>query len=75
MAKITGRVEINIERCKGCGVCIDACPFNLLTLSNTVNHRGYNYIEVREQERCTGCANCAIVCPDFIITVYRRKEE
>jgi 2-oxoglutarate ferredoxin oxidoreductase subunit delta len=75
MVKITGRIDINVERCKGCGVCIGACPFNLLALSGKVNHKGYNYLEVKEQERCTGCANCAVVCPDCIITVYRRKEE
>jgi 2-oxoglutarate ferredoxin oxidoreductase subunit delta len=70
MAK--GTVVINTERCKGCAVCTAACPNKVIALSPKVNGKGYNYLEMIN-DNCTGCTNCAIVCPDGIITVYRAK--
>ncbi len=71
MAK-RGDVVIDIEKCKGCEVCISACPHEVLSLSSEVNSKGYHYA-VKVNSGCTGCANCAIVCPDAVITVYREK--
>jgi 2-oxoglutarate ferredoxin oxidoreductase subunit delta len=71
MAK-KGDIVINIEKCKGCEVCISACPNEVLALSNEVNSKGYHYV-VKVNSECIGCANCAIVCPDAVITVYREK--
>ncbi|MDD7101101.1 MAG: 4Fe-4S binding protein [Bacteroidaceae bacterium] len=75
MSNIKGAVVINTERCKGCELCIVACPLNLLTLSaKKVNHKGYPYAIQQEWEKCTGCTACAVVCPDGCINVYRKKE-
>jgi 2-oxoglutarate ferredoxin oxidoreductase subunit delta len=68
--KVKGRVEINIERCKGCELCTATCKEQVLTLSKTINKKGYPYI-VANNELCTGCVNCALVCPDGVIRVYR----
>ena len=43
MAKIKGTIIVDIERCKGCGVCVPSCPNNVLALSPHVNGKGYNY--------------------------------
>ena len=75
MAKIKGCVVVNVERCKGCGVCISACPCNVLKLSASVNAKGYRYAEMANKEACTGCASCGIICPDSCIVVYRQKVE
>jgi 2-oxoglutarate ferredoxin oxidoreductase subunit delta len=72
MAKVKGQIVIEVERCKGCEVCIGACPNNVIQLANKVNSKGYRYAIVVNDE-CTGCANCAIVCPDGVITVYKAK--
>ena len=72
MAKITGDIVINVERCKGCEVCIAACPFTVIAMSKEVNSKGYRYA-IKVNDECTGCTNCAIVCPDAVITVYRAK--
>ncbi|MFN8253823.1 MAG: 4Fe-4S dicluster domain-containing protein [Ferruginibacter sp.] len=67
---VKGRVEIDIQRCKGCELCTTACKEHALTLSGSINIKGYRYI-IANNEVCTGCVNCALVCPDAVITVYR----
>lgn len=73
MAKVKGSIVIDKEKCKGCGVCITACPTEVIALSSEVNSKGYNYAEAVNMDVCTGCTNCSVVCPDGVITVYRIK--
>lgn len=71
MAKVRGAVIVDTEGCKGCEVCIEACPQEVLALNPSVNSRGYNYCYMNNPDACSGCSNCAVVCPDTCITVYR----
>ncbi len=73
MAKIKGNIIVDEQHCKGCSVCVAACPFGVIALSSTVNSKGYNFCRMDNPDACTGCASCAIVCPDSCITVYREK--
>lgn len=73
MAKIKGAVVIDQERCKGCNLCVVACPTNSLSLSSEVNHRGYNYCVDSQPDTCVGCTSCALICPDACISVYKIK--
>ncbi len=75
MAKIKGAVVVDVEACKGCAVCIPACPFDVLAQVKEVNSKGYNYVYMKNPDACTGCVNCAVVCPDGVLTVYRAKVE
>ena len=75
MAKIKGRIVVDVERCKGCGVCISACPCNVLEFSSQVNGKGYQYAVMAQPDACTGCASCGLICPDSCIVVYRQKFE
>lgn len=70
--KVKGKVEINIERCKGCELCAVECKEHALALGDVINLKGYRYV-VANNDLCTGCINCALVCPDAVITVYRTK--
>lgn len=72
MGKIHGAVEIDRERCKGCDLCVVACPTKVLALQSAeVNDRGYHYAYAANPEACIGCASCAMVCPDACFKVYR----
>lgn len=70
MAKVKGDILVDIEKCKGCELCSQACPQDSLELSRQVNSKGYLYI-VKIEDNCTGCMNCALVCPEGVIRVYR----
>lgn len=67
--KTRGTVTIATERCKGCELCIPACPPGVLSMSEAVNESGYRYPELRPG--CTGCNACLLLCPDFVFEVYR----
>jgi 2-oxoglutarate ferredoxin oxidoreductase subunit delta len=68
----SGRIIINEERCKGCELCVAACPPAVISLAGHLNSRGYRPASLLDPERkCTGCALCAVVCPDTAITVIR----
>ncbi|MEF9950825.1 MAG: 4Fe-4S dicluster domain-containing protein [Mucinivorans sp.] len=73
MAKIQGTIVVDIENCKGCGVCVSVCPTKALALCGEVNGKGYNFSYLENPEACIGCAGCAIVCPDSVIEVYKQK--
>ena len=68
MAKLT----INIDRCKGCGLCVTACPKKIMQLSHDkMNKLGFRPAEITDESQCIGCAFCATMCPDCVITVER----
>jgi 2-oxoglutarate ferredoxin oxidoreductase subunit delta len=70
-----GMVELDSEECKGCGLCVEACPPKLLSLAKQMNHYGY-HPAVYLGAGCTGCGICYFVCPEpGAITVLRREPE
>jgi 2-oxoglutarate ferredoxin oxidoreductase subunit delta len=68
------RVVFDEKLCKGCKLCIEFCPVNIVALGEELNEKGYRTANVIEQDKCTSCRACAIVCPDNVITVYRPKK-
>ena len=73
-AKPRGYVVVDVDRCKGCGLCTHVCPVEILELSaQTLNAKGYHPVVVTDVTRCTGCASCATICPDVVFAVYRRR--
>ncbi len=63
-------VLIATDRCKGCELCVAACPPGVLALDpDVVNPLGHHPVALVDAERCTSCAFCARVCPDAVLTV------
>jgi 2-oxoglutarate ferredoxin oxidoreductase subunit delta len=70
MAK--GKVMFNEDRCKGCELCVVACPTKIIKMNrDKINKKGYNPAYVFDMDSCIACGNCAIMCPDSVITVER----
>jgi 2-oxoglutarate ferredoxin oxidoreductase subunit delta len=66
------RIIVDERYCKGCGLCIDVCPREIIALDlNKINDKGYHPATLTEESRCTACANCALICPDVAITVEK----
>ncbi|MFC1576404.1 4Fe-4S binding protein [Candidatus Omnitrophota bacterium] len=65
------RIKINMDKCKGCMLCVGVCPAKLLAESKKLNKRGVHFVEFLNGEKCTGCAMCAIICPDVCIEVQK----
>ncbi|MGR6999733.1 4Fe-4S dicluster domain-containing protein [Yinghuangia aomiensis] len=64
-----GTLVIDTEACKGCELCIDACPPRVLRMTtNEVNERGYRYPQLLPG--CIACKACTAICPDFVFQVY-----
>jgi len=71
---MSGRIEIDRERCKGCGLCTISCPKGLIKIGSEINRQGYFYVVWEGEESCTGCALCGEICPDIAIQVWRDKK-
>ena len=67
VAKVTFLKDV----CKGCSLCIEACPKQIIALSESINAKGYNYAQITDEGACIGCASCARMCPDCVITVEK----
>jgi 2-oxoglutarate ferredoxin oxidoreductase subunit delta len=64
-------LAITEGRCKGCELCVAACPKACLALDQSrVNVLGYHPVELVDVAACTSCAFCAKVCPDAVFTVF-----
>jgi len=65
------KIEIDQERCKGCGLCTISCPKELIHLGKEINRQGYFYALLEGGETCTGCALCGEIFPDIAIMIWK----
>jgi 2-oxoglutarate ferredoxin oxidoreductase subunit delta len=72
---VMAKIEIDQERCKGCGLCTIACPKALIKIGEEINRQGYFYVVWEANGQCTGCAICGEICPDVAIRVWRESGE
>lgn len=66
------RVTFDIDRCKGCGLCVGVCPKKILSLdTDSLNKKGYHPAKITDRDACIACAMCATICPDVVIRVEK----
>ena len=56
--------EVNVNRCVGCGKCIQTCPFGAI---QEVQDRGGNVKAEVIETICQGCGLCSVTCPQKAI--------
>jgi 2-oxoglutarate ferredoxin oxidoreductase subunit delta len=71
-----GRVFIIPDRCKGCGICVEFCPRDVLEVSQKTNAKGYHLPDIimGQEEACVHCEFCTLVCPEFAIFTLPAEE-
>jgi NAD-dependent dihydropyrimidine dehydrogenase PreA subunit len=68
-----GLLRVDVNECKGCELCIEACPPKAIHLSEQLNHYGYR-TAAYNGAGCTGCGICFMACPEpGAITVLRLR--
>jgi NAD-dependent dihydropyrimidine dehydrogenase PreA subunit len=66
-----GQLRVDVDECKGCGLCVEACPPKVISLGERLNRYGYRTV-MYSGVSCTACGICFMVCPEpGAITVMR----
>lgn len=68
------KLKFNDNLCKGCALCVNACPKKILCISKKTNAKGYNVVECTDSNACISCAFCATMCPDSVIEVFKESK-
>ncbi len=72
-----GQTTIKILKhyCKGCEICVDVCPKEVLDMVVTLDRWEGTIVEVIDVDKCNACMLCENQCPDFAIEIYNLKKE
>ena len=66
------KFSVKEELCKGCELCVRACPKKLLQLStDKLNEKGYHPVMITDEEACVACGSCFRTCPDTVISIVK----
>ena len=58
---------LETEECIGCGICVDACPQDVLEIAGGV-------VVVENEDACIACGDCEPRCP-FDVPIIERMEK
>ncbi|SKC72875.1 4Fe-4S dicluster domain-containing protein [Maledivibacter halophilus] len=62
------KLKVEKELCKGCGICVEFCPKNVLTMEN-------GKVKIADIENCIKCGQCELRCPDYAIFLGGNDDE
>lgn len=66
--RLRGKIEHDIEKCTGCGLCSRDCPATAITMVESTKTKTKKKPEFRF-DRCIFCGTCEAVCPKKAITM------
>lgn len=69
------RIQVLKDRCKGCRLCIEFCPRQVLKESEELNSKGYRIVRAEREKDCLNCGLCELICPEFAIKPVPAEEE
>jgi len=69
------KINVDINKCKGCELCIMVCPIKNLKMSDEMNAYGNPYVVVISDDKCLACCLCSSMCPDWAITIKDKNME
>ena len=59
------------DYCKGCGLCKEKCPNDVLIWSEKLGVYGTPIVKPKDEESCIACLICEMVCPDAAIYIEK----
>jgi 2-oxoglutarate ferredoxin oxidoreductase subunit delta len=65
-----GKIRLHTDRCKGCRLCVGACPKQAVIPLDEVNKKGYEITAV-DEDKCIACGSCYKICPDYVYEIGR----
>lgn len=68
------QVRILTTYCKGCELCVKACPKGHLEMSDELTEIGVRPARPKDDAECSGCTLCYQVCPDAAIEIWETSE-
>ena len=58
--------------CRGCGKCVEVCPYNAIDLVEHENDRSAAYVQ---EALCKGCGSCAVACPTGAASIFHYDDQ
>jgi len=64
--------HVNEVLCRGCGKCVDVCPFSAVSL---VEREGGKTVAFVQAALCKGCGSCAVACPTGAASIFHYDDQ
>ncbi len=66
--KDSKRLKVRKELCKGCRICVEFCPKNVLEIED-------DKVKIKDINKCIQCGLCELRCPDYAIYLGGNDDE